>query len=103
MSDRSYKELLDILASVPEIEQAVLYGSRARGDYWRSSDVDLSLSGSHMTRHTLRVLNDKLYESHIPLFFDTHIFSEIKIPAFRNNVLRDGITVYQKGKETNNK
>ncbi len=96
LSERSYNELLEILASIPEIEEASIYGSRARGDYWRASDIDLSLKGERLSRHTLRVLNDKLYESHIPYFFDTHIFSEIKNPQFRANVIRDGKVVYKR-------
>ena len=44
LTDKSYNELLQILASMPEIEEVVLYGSRARGDYWRASDVDLSIN-----------------------------------------------------------
>lgn len=32
LTDKSYNELLQILASMPEIEEVVLYGSRARGD-----------------------------------------------------------------------
>ena len=96
LSERSYNELLEILASIPEIEEACIYGSRARGDYWRASDIDLSLKGKQLSRHTLRVPNDKLYESHIPYFFDTHIFSEIKNPQFQENVLRDGKVVYKR-------
>lgn len=96
LSERSYNELLEILASIPEIEEASIYGSRARGDYWRASDIDLSLKGERLSRHTLRMLNDKLYESHIPYFFDTHIFSEIKNSQFRANVIRDGKVVYKR-------
>lgn len=96
LSDRSYKELLDILASVPEIEEATIYGSRARGDYWMASDIDLSLKGKKLTRHSLAVLNQKLYESHIPYFFDTHIYSSIKSPAFKQNVDRDGKLLYRR-------
>ena len=99
LSERSYNELLDILASVPEIEEASIYGSRARGDYWRASDVDLSLRGKHLTRHTLTLLNDRLYESHIPLFFDVHIFDNIKNPEFRANVLRDGKVIYRRAQD----
>lgn len=99
LSDQSYKELLEILASVPEIEEAMIYGSRARGDYWRASDIDLSLKGMQLTPHILSVLNDRLYESHIPYFFDTHIYQQIKNPKFKANVDRDGIVIYKAKKE----
>ena len=74
LSDRSYKELLEILASVPEVEEAVIYGSRARGDNWAASDIDLSLKGDNLTHRCLRVLNDRLgiqrdgSTDHPPLF-----------------------------------
>ena len=96
LSDRSYKELLEILASVPEVEEAVIYGSRARGDNWAASDIDLSLKGDNLTHRCLRVLNDRLYESHIPYFFDTHIYSEIKNPRFKMNVDREGKVLFSR-------
>lgn len=96
LTERSYNELLQILASIPEIEEALIYGSRARGDFWRASDVDLSIKGKDFTRHTLARLNDKLYESHIPLFFDTHVYANIKNPKFKANVDREGIVLYHK-------
>lgn len=39
LTDRSHKELLEILSSIPEIEEVLIYGSRARGGFWRASDV----------------------------------------------------------------
>lgn len=95
LSERSYKELLDIVASIPQIEEAVIYGSRARGDFWPSSDIDLSLKGHGLSRRNLRELNDKLYESHIPYFFDTNIYSEIRDQHFKNNIDSDGRVIYQ--------
>ena len=90
LSDRSYKELIMILDSIPEIDEAIIFGSRSRGDFWHASDIDLSLKGKNVTKRTVRVLNDKLYESHIPYFFDTNIYSHISNPVFKANVDRDG-------------
>ena len=96
LSDRSYNELIQILASIPEIDEAIIYGSRARGDYWHASDIDLSLKGKELTKKTIRVLNDKLYVSHIPYFFDTNIYSDIRNLAFKANIDRDGKLFYRR-------
>ena len=96
LTDKSYHELLQILASIPEIEEALIFGSRARGDYWRASDVDLSIKGKDFDRHTLARLNDKLYNSHIPQFFDTHIYANIQNPQFKACVDRDGKVLYRR-------
>lgn len=39
LDDKYLDELTAILRSIPEIEEAVIYGSRARGDYRRASDM----------------------------------------------------------------
>lgn len=97
LTERSYKELMEILSSIPEIEEVLIYGSRARGDYWRASDVDLSIKGKNFTRRNLAILNDRLYESHIPQIFDTHIYADIKNLQFKENVDQDGKVLYQRG------
>ena len=96
LSERSYQELIEILKSVPEIDEAVIYGSRARGDHWYASDIDLSLKGERLNNHSMRILNDRLYESHIPYFFDTHIFDNIHNPKLRSNILRDGKLLFRR-------
>ncbi len=96
LSERSYAELIQILGSVPEVEEAFIFGSRARGDYDHASDIDLSLHGPNLTRRSVRMLNDRLYDSHIPYFFDTHVFADIKNPKFKANVLRDGKLLYKR-------
>ena len=96
LTDRSYQELLQILASIPEIDEVIIYGSRPRGDFWRASDVDLSIKGKDFNRHTLARLNDKLYESCIPQVFDTHIYANIKNSKFKANVDSEGKLLYQR-------
>lgn len=96
LSERSYNELIDILASIPEIDEACIFGSRARGDYSQASDVDLLLSGRALTSHSLAVINDKLYESHIPYFFDTLIAEKVTNPKLLANIQRDGKVIYRR-------
>ena len=43
------------LAQQYDIEKVLLFGSRARGDYKRKSDVDLASTGGNFTRFSLDV------------------------------------------------
>jgi len=43
------------LAEKYEIKKVVLFGSRARGDYHRSSDIDLAVYGGDVTGFSLAV------------------------------------------------
>ena len=38
-----------VLAGFPAIEQAILYGSRAKGNYRPGSDIDLAIVGPEVT------------------------------------------------------
>ncbi len=96
LSEKSLGELNAILASMPHIEEAVIYGSRARGDYWRASDVDLSLKGEQLTRSDLLELDGKLYESCIPFFFDLCIYNQLADGEFKASIDREGVTIYKK-------
>ena len=43
------------LAEKYEIEQVILFGSRARGDYHKTSDIDLAVCGGDIVRFSLDV------------------------------------------------
>lgn len=42
LSENSIKAIHAVLAQNPNIETAVLYGSRAKGNYREGSDIDLA-------------------------------------------------------------
>ena len=77
LEDKYFEELTTIFRSIPEIEEVVIYGSRARGDYQRVSDIDLSLRGARLEDKHVVQLKTLLYESRIPYFCDVHIGCEI--------------------------
>ena len=43
------------LARRHQVEKIILFGSRARGDYKRTSDIDLAVSGGDIARFALDV------------------------------------------------
>lgn len=96
LSDQNLQELRGILASIPHIEEAIIYGSRARGDYKSGSDVDLSLKGRDLTFHDLALLDDKLYYSYIPYFFDTNSYADLANPDLIANINKDGKVIYRR-------
>lgn len=59
------KEICDV-AHICGVKQVILFGSRARGDYKRASDIDLAVSGGDVLRFALDV--DE--ETSTPLKYD---------------------------------
>ena len=88
-------ELRAILRDIPGIEEVVLYGSRARGDYGRGSDIDICLKGEQITPSDVVSLKTALYESRIPYFFDVCVWNNIKNEDFKNNIIRDGKVIFE--------
>lgn len=96
LNDRNMAELLEILSSFPAIEKAVVYGSRARGDFKPYSDIDITLLGKDLTFHDVAMLDDKLYYSYLPYFFDTSIFTHLNNEELKENIKREGKVIYQR-------
>jgi predicted nucleotidyltransferase len=82
----------------PQVEEAILYGSRAKGNYQNGSDIDLTLRGGpDLTLNVIyKILND-LDELLLPYTIDLSIFDDISDPDVIGHIQRVGITFYRKG------
>jgi predicted nucleotidyltransferase len=85
-----------VLASFPEVEKAVLYGSRAKGNYKRGSDIDLTLFGSTLNAGVLSRINDQLDDLLLPYKIDISIFANIRHPDLIEHIQHVGVTFYEK-------
>jgi predicted nucleotidyltransferase len=55
-----------VFASYPEVEEAILYGSRAKGNYSNGSDIDLVLKGNKLDETILRKIRRQLDDLLLP-------------------------------------
>lgn len=46
LNEKDIETIIEILRKAPEVESAVLFGSRAKGNFKRGSDVDLAIQGN---------------------------------------------------------
>ncbi len=72
------------------VRKAVLFGSRARGDYKDTSDIDIAYWGSEAVDAALW---QDFYELPTIHTIDLVSFETIANPAFRQNILRDALTI----------
>lgn len=85
-----------ILAACPKVETAILYGSRAKGNYKPGSDIDLTLTGPDLDDDALATLAGKLDESTIPYKVDLSILACIDNPNLVEHIQRVGKVFYQR-------
>lgn len=97
LSAQTLQKILDVFARYPQVEEVVLYGSRARGDYKNGSDIDLTLRGGNELTHTLvsRIAND-LDDQLLPYTIDLCIFENICNPEMVEQIERVGVALYKK-------
>ena len=97
LSAQTLQEIRDVFVQYSQVEEAVLYGSRARGDYKNGSDIDLTLRGSTELTHTIlsQIAND-LDDQLLPYTIDLSIFKNIRNPEMIKQIERVGVALYKK-------
>jgi predicted nucleotidyltransferase len=96
LSPKTIDSIQGVLTSHREVEQAVLFGSRAKGNYRRGSDIDLALLGTTVNQQTLNRLYQELDELPIPYEFSLVPFAGITDRDVRAHVERVGIVFYNR-------
>ena len=91
-----FQKIRAILGRYPQVEKAVLYGSRAKGTYKNGSDIDLTLhGGDNLTLNVLcRIAND-LDDLFLPYTIDLSIFHDISDSDVIGSIQGGGVTIYQ--------
>lgn len=86
----------EILARHPEVDEAILYGSRATGRHRAGSDIDLTLVGSALTPRHLAHIAGELDDSSSPYTVDLSLRALIEEPALRAHIDAAGLVLYRR-------
>ncbi len=96
LSANTVERIVSVLAHYPEIEKAVLYGSRAKGNYRNGSDIDLALFGDGINFSLLTRLDNELDDLLLPYKFDISQFASLTHPELIDHIRRVGAVFYEK-------
>jgi predicted nucleotidyltransferase len=96
LSDKSWQAIFQVLRQSPAVERAVLFGSRAKGNFNPGSDIDIAVSGRHFTFQDFLLLKVRLDELDLLNKIDPVSYDSIKNPDFKDHIDRVGIMIYQK-------
>lgn len=98
LSGATIQKICAVFVRYPQVEKAVLYGSRAKGTYKNGSDIDLTLcGGSDLTLDTLCRIRDELDDLLLPYAIDVSIFRDLGDPAVVDHIQHVGVPMYEKG------
>ena len=96
LSEKTIATILSILKASPNIEKAILYGSRAKGNFKKGSDIDLTLIGKNLSYEDLLSISSDLDDSFIPYTVDVSIFEKLDNAKLREHIDRVGVVFYER-------
>jgi uncharacterized protein len=92
-------EIIHILQSYPVVEEAILFGSRAKGNFKQGSDIDIAIKGKGIDQGVVASISFLLNEEiELPYFFDIVHFEAISEQELREHVIRVGRSIYVREK-----
>lgn len=94
LTDATISKICGVFAQFPEIEKAIIYGSRAKGNYKAGSDIDLTLVGEKLSQATCMTIAEVLDELLLPYSIDLSVFALLNHPDLEAHIQRVGIVFY---------
>ena len=89
------KNILNILVLFTEIEEAIIYGSRANGNYKPASDIDLTLVGENLNLTILQKIETELDDLLLPYKIDILVYHQISNKELIQHINRAGKPFYR--------
>jgi predicted nucleotidyltransferase len=86
-----------VFRSFPCIDEVILYGSRAKGNFKPGSDIDLTVKGERIDLSTLYKIERELDDLMLPYKIDLSIWSQIDNPDLLEHIQRVGKMFYSCG------
>ncbi|MGZ3745221.1 MAG: nucleotidyltransferase domain-containing protein [Pseudobdellovibrionaceae bacterium] len=95
LSKENIQKILKVLAQYSQIESAVIYGSRAKGNYKPGSDIDLCVIAPTMDLSLKFKLENELDDLLLPYKIDLSLFHKIENKDLKDHILRVGKEIYK--------
>lgn len=96
LSVSDLQQIISVFKAFPEIEQALIFGSRAKGTYKKGSDIDIALIGQNLDTIVTAISYQLNQELLLPYFFDVVDYNSISHLDLKAHIDRVGKTIYTK-------
>jgi len=92
ISQNALDKIKSVLFSMQGVEQVILYGSRAKGNYREGSDIDLTVKGK-LTFDNLVKMSVNLDDLNLPWKIDISLYNQIENKDLLDHIDRAGIPI----------
>ena len=95
LSEIAQQKILSVFNLFPEIQEVIIFGSRAIGSYREGSDIDMAVKGNINFGKLLNICS-KTEDLNLPYKFDILDYSKIKEPGLIEQIDKYGDVFYKK-------
>ena len=94
ITGREFDMILPVLQKHKNVERALIFGSRAKGNSKSNSDIDIAVFGNIDFISVEKIISD-LEELPMIQKFDVLAYNDIKNNALKQHIDRVGIPIYE--------
>jgi predicted nucleotidyltransferase len=99
LEEQDIQAISEVLNHYKQISRAIIYGSRAKGNFRPSSDIDLTLEGDNLDLSLLFTVENELDDLLMPWKIDLSILEKIENPDLVDYIQRVGKVFFLREKE----
>jgi len=99
LSEKVVENLKTVFAENAKIDKAIVFGSRAKGNYKEGSDIDITIKGQNLDFDDTLSLLRKIDDLNIPYKIDLINYDNINEPDLKDHIDRVGIELFSRWKE----
>ena len=77
LSDNTLDQLKQLFGNYDQVNEVILYGSRAKGNYHEGSDIDLAIKGISIEFDLLQKIKNNIDNLLLPYLVDITIFHHL--------------------------
>lgn len=96
LKEATISKIMAVFKMHVEVEQAILYGSRAKGNYRHGSDIDLTLLGEDLSYSLLNRIETEIDDLLLPYSVDLSLYAQIDNQDLVTHIQRVGKVFYRK-------
>jgi len=95
IADKSWRLILATIKEHSEVQEALLFGSRAMGNYKKGSDVDIALKGKKLNWKVVSDISAELNERlPLPYFFDVVNVDSVEEQGVKDHIDQFGVPIF---------
>ncbi len=96
LSDSTIDKLQEVFRRYAEVDEVIIYGSRAKGNFRNGSDIDITVKGNRINRKIMSSIWQDIEDLNFPYKVDLSDFQVLNTPDLSDHIERVGKVFYTK-------